>query len=429
MPGVSIFVKGTTLGTLADVNGKYTLTVPDPKSVISFSFIGYNKQEITLAGQRVLDVRMAQSVEALEEVVVVGYGTVKKSDLTGAVGSIKSEDFNKGVVDSPQNLIAGKIPGVQIIQNSSEPGGGFSVSVRGVSSINAGTEPLYVIDGLPLDNSPVVGGGASGKGSRNPLSSINPNDIESIEVLKDASASAIYGARGSNGVVLIATKKGKSGKLKIVYDYYLGVQNIARKMDLLNANDYQSILNNLLDKGATNAAKSERVTEIINGGTDWQKEVFRDNAKVKNHNLSVSGGNQNTSFFIGLNYFNQEGIVKNSSFEKYGLRLNIDHKVRDNLKFGVNINSLYHKDGYVPGGDFGGNSLTGVLNNVRNYDPTVPVYSENGDYYRSEFMGLLIDNPVAILNGYKTSANAYRTFGVLYGEYKFLHDFTFGRFY
>ena len=423
LPGVTVKIKGTTKGTITNVNGDYSLSNISEDATLVFSFVGMRTQEVVIGSQTLINLTMEVDAIGIEEVVAIGYGTIKKRDLTGFVASVKSDNFNKGVVNSPEELMAGKLPGVQIIQNSSEPGGGFSVSIRGVSSINAGTEPLYVIDGLPIDNSPVVGGTSSMRGSRNPLSSINPNDIESIEVLKDASASAIYGARGANGVIIITTKKGLKGGLKVGYNYYQGVQSIANKFDILNAKDYQSILNKLLDDGANNASESERVTEIVDGGTDWQDEVYRKNASVSSHDLSISGGNERTIFFIGLNYFNQEGIVKRSSFERYGLRLNIDHNIKDNLKFGVHLNNSYTKDNFIPGG-FGGNS-NGVLNSARNYDPTIPVYSSDGEYARSTFMGLLFDNPVALLNGNVSSANAYRTIGSLYGEYNIFSDLTF----
>lgn len=423
LPGVAVVVKGTTQGAVTNVDGEYTITNLPENATLQFSFVGMRTQEIVVGNQNTINVSMLEDAIGIEEVVAIGYGSVKKRDLTGSVSSVKSENFNDGVINSPEELMAGKLPGVQIIQNSSEPGGGFSVSIRGVSSINAGTEPLYVIDGLPIDNSPVVGGTSSMRGSRNPLSSINPNDIESIEVLKDASATAIYGARGANGVIIITTKKGLKGGLQVNYDYYQGVQSSVKRFDILDAKDYQSILNKLLDDGATNAAESERVTEIIDGGTDWQNEVYRKSASVSSHNLSISGGNERTIFFIGLNYFSQEGIVKKSSFERYGLRLNIDHSAKDNLKFGVHLSNSYNKDNFIPGG-FGGNS-GGLLNSARNYDPTVSVYSADGDYSRSTFMGLLFDSPVALLNGDVSSANAYRTIGSLYGEYNFLPDFTF----
>ncbi len=418
LPGATIQEKGTTNGTITDVEGRFLLEVPED-ATLTISFVGYVTREISLNGRTVLDVSLEADVSALEEVVVVGYGTQKKSDVTGAVTSLRSDDFNQGVVSSPQDLIAGKVSGVQVIQNSAEPGGGFSVSIRGVSSINAGTAPLYVIDGMPIDNSPALSGGASGRSSRNPMASINPNDIESIEILKDASATAIYGARAANGVILITTKSGKSGKTKVNYDFYAGVQKITKKLDVLTPVEYQTVLNDLLDQGATNASEFERVTSLDNGGTHWQDEVLRDGG-VMSHNLSVSGGNEKTNYFLGLNYFNQEGVLKKTSFERYGLRLNVDNVVSDQIKLGVKLNTTFHNDEYVPGG-LGGND-GGVLYAAYNYDPSISIYEANGDFARSDFMAP-IDNPIALLEGKKNTANAYRTFGTLYGEYNFLPDF------
>ncbi|GAA5219957.1 TonB-dependent receptor [Membranihabitans marinus] len=419
--GVNVLVKGTDIGTATDFDGKFVLNDVDENAVLVLSYIGYQTLEVPVAGKSNVSVTLFEDSQTLDEVVVVGYGTQKKSDLTGAVSSLKNEDFNQGMVNSPQDLIAGKISGVQIVQNSPEPGGGFSVSIRGVSSINAGTEPLYVIDGMPIDNSPVVSGGASGNGSRNPLSSLNPNDIESIEVLKDASATAIYGARGANGVILITTKSGKSGDLKVNYDYYLGIQSITKKLDILSPNEYQTVLNDLLDAGAINATGTERVTDLVDGGTNWQDHIFR-NAKVSSHNLSISGGNSATKYFLGINYFDQEGILKKTSFKRYGLRLNLDHKVNQRLLFGAKINTILHHDEYVPGG-VGGND-GGVLYSAYNYDPSGSIYDDNLEYYRSNFMAP-IDHPIALMNGRKNEANAYRTFGTLFGEYEFLPDLKF----
>src|SRR5699024_365410 len=316
-------------------------------------------------------------------------------------------------------LMQGKVSGVQIVRNSSEPGGGVSVSVRGASSINAGTGPLYVVDGLPIDNSPVVTGtGNEYVGTRspsNPLSTINPADIKSIEVLKDASATAIYGARGANGVIIITTKNGSAGRLKMNYNAYFGVQNVAHKIDLLKPKEYKEVLNNLIAEGA--ASSENEVGKIINGGTNWQDEIFRKDAFVQNHNLSFTGGSKKAQYFVSLNYFDQDGVVKSSSFKRYSARVNLTLQATEHLELGLNLNTTYSKNDYAPIG-FGINGEAGTIYGALNFDPTLPVRDAAGKYKVSSFLDL--DNPVAQLYGKNAVSNSYRTYGTVYGKYTIL---------
>ncbi|MEL7343057.1 MAG: TonB-dependent receptor plug domain-containing protein, partial [Bacteroidota bacterium] len=258
--------------------------------------------------QKTIDVALAPSDSYLDEVVVIGYGTVRKSDLTGSVASIKADDLTPGANISVEQMLQGRTAGVLISQKSGEPGSAMSVKIRGASSISAGNEPLYVIDGLPVNNAAVISGTGAGfvgsQNPRNPLNGLNPNDIESIEILKDASATAIYGARGANGVVLITTKKGSGGELRVTYDGYYGMQTVANQLDLLSATDYQRVLNAIIDEGGGNPG--ERVEEIQGEGTDWQAQLYRD-APVQNHNVSFAGGSANSRYFVSLNYFDQDG--------------------------------------------------------------------------------------------------------------------------
>tara|TARA_R110002072_G_scaffold264748_1_gene423582 strand:+ start:56449 stop:59472 length:3024 start_codon:yes stop_codon:yes gene_type:complete len=423
LPGVNILLKGTTVGTVTDLDGNYSINVTDGSSTLVFSMIGFENQEAEVGSRSIIDIILSEDISALDEVVVVGYGTVKKSDLTGSVGVLKKEDFNAGVITSAEQLLAGKIPGVQVVQNSAEPGGAISVNIRGVGSVNSGTSPLYVIDGLPMDNSLAVSGSGSNfdqKTSRNPLSSLNPGDIESIEVLKDASSTAIYGARGANGVILITTKKGSTGALKTNYDFYLGVQNVAKKLDVLNPTEYQSILNSIIEDGG--GSESERVNDLQGAGTNWQDQVYQDNALVQSHNLSFTGGNDKTQFYAGLNYFDQDGVVKNSSYERFGFRLNLEHKVTDKFVLGTALNSTYTKDTYFPSG-FSINEGAGVLYSAYNYDPTISPYNADGSYNRSSFMTM--DSPLALINGKTSSSNGYRTFGTFYMQYFLTKELSF----
>lgn len=424
LPGVNILIKGTTTGSVTDIDGNYSISIPDAGGVLVFSMIGFEKQEAKVGTRSLIDITLLEDISSLDEVVVIGYGTVKKSDLTGSVSVLKKEDFNQGAIATPEQLIAGKMAGVQVVQNSAEPGGGMSINIRGVGSINSGTSPLYVIDGLPLDNSSAVSGAGerfpAPRTERSPLSSINPADIESIEVLKDASATAIYGARGANGVILITTRNGKKGKMKVSYDGYAGVQQVANKIDLLDADEYMTIINSIIESGG--GSNTDKVAAYDGDGTDWLDEVYNPNAGIQSHNLSMSGGNEATRYLISLNYFNQNGLVMNSSFERFGLRFNLDHKVDEKFHTGINLSSNYSKDQFTPGG-FQLNEQAGVVFAAMQMDPTLNVKDEDGDHVISQHIN--VDNPVALANGKRGIGNTYRTFGSIYGEYFFTPEFSF----
>ncbi len=313
-------------------------------------------------------------------------------------------------------MIQGKSAGVQIIQNSSQPGGGISVRIRGTGSINAGNSPLYVIDGLPLsDSNPVAEGGVPGfvnnRVPRDPLNIINPADIASIEILKDASATSIYGARAANGVVLITTKTGSKSKMKVDYNGYVGFQSVTKKVDLLSAQEYQNAINDIIDDGG--GTDADRVNQIMNGGSDWQDVIFR-MAPVQNHGLTFSGGNNTGNYYVSLNYFDQEGVVESSGFERYTARLNFQSTGSDKFKFGTNITASYSKDDFVPLG-FGINEFTGAIYPALHYDPTISARGANGNFARNSTF--TIDNPLAVALGSDAIHNNIRTLGNVYGEY------------
>ncbi|WP_232302830.1 SusC/RagA family TonB-linked outer membrane protein [Draconibacterium sediminis] len=422
LPGVTVLFKGTTNGTVTDINGYYELPVAEGK-ILVFSFVGMKSQEVRLEGQTKIDVTLEVDAIGIEEVVAIGYGVVKKSDLTGAVSSLKKDDMNTGVTATVDDLLLGKSAGVQITQASAEPGGGITIQIRGASSINAGSGPLYVIDGLPISAGSVVSGTgaeiANTRTPRNPLNDINPSDIESIEILKDASATAIYGARGANGVIIVTTKKGSAGKIRVTYNGYTGVQQSTKTVDVLNAQDYQRILNEILDTPGSNVSESERVTEIIDGGTNWQDELLRTGV-VQSHALSFTGGNDATKYFASLNYFNQEGVIINSAFERYDARLNIDHKSGD-FHFGANFATSYTHDDFLSYG-YDTNEAAGVLYSAINFDPTLPIFGDDGRYMTSSLINT--DNPLALANGEISKAENYRTFGTVFGEYTILPGWT-----
>ena len=417
--GASIRIKNASGGISTDSSGRFRLDVPNANGILVISSVGYATQEVAIRNRAAIEVRLTSTSASLNDVIVVGYGTQRKRDVTGSVISLRPENFNKGASASLNQLLSGKAAGVRVVQNSNEPGGGIAVNIRGAGSVSAGSDPLYVIDGLPLDNTaPVTGTGRSYVTTntvRSPLNSINPADIESIEVLKDASATAIYGARGANGVILITTKRGKDGGARVNYGAYVGLQNAVNTLQLLNAQEYMTALNDIIASGGGSA--SEKVTGIQNGGTDWQKQIYQPNAVIQNHNISVSGGNAKTTYFLGLNYFNQNGVVVTSALKRYGVRFNLTSAISDKFSVGANISTSYTQDNFAPEGN-GFNEISGTVYAAINMDPTIAIRDQNGRYQRSPYV--TIENPLAIVYGKKANAAAYRTFGTVYGTYNIL---------
>jgi len=379
LPGVTVLIKGTNIGTATDAAGNFSLDAPSNAGTLIVSFIGYVTQEVAINNRTTINVALASDAKALEEVVVVGYGTVKKSDVTGAVVSLKASELTPGANVNVQQLMQGRASGVQISQRSGEPGSAMSVKIRGASSISAGNDPLYVIDGLPVnDGAPVSGTGANftaNPNPRNPLNSLNPTDIESIEILKDASATAIYGSRGANGVVLITTKRGASGSVKVNYNGYYGIQKVANSVDVLNAQEYHDVLNAIIEAGGGSAG--ERVADNFGAGTDWQSDIFQ-TASTQSHDLSFSGGNTNSKYYVSLGYFDQEGVVLNSSTTRYSARINFENAISKKYAFGINLASSYIKDNINSFGT-GINEQGGALYSAIYYDPTAPIYTSTGE--------------------------------------------------
>jgi len=415
LPGVNVIIKGTTTGTVTAVDGSFSLEVPDDAQILIFSFVGYISQEVSIGSQSTINVALLQDVQALDEVVVIGYGTQTKREITGAVAKIDEKSFVPSVNASVEQLIVGKVPGVQVVQNSGEPGGGMSVDIRGIGSINAGSQPLYVIDGLPIDNSVLISGTGNQvtptRSPRNPIGFLNPADIESIEILKDGSAAAIYGARGANGVILITTKSGSAGDLKVDYSGYAGFNEVHNRLDLLNPEQYMDGINDLINAGGGDP--SELVDGIIDGGTDWQDVIFRDKAFVQKHNLSFSWGNETTNYLVSVNATDEDGLIKNTSFTRYGARFNLNHST-EKFNFGVNMTTSYVNDIFVPNG-FDVNLRGGAINAAKLWDPTRPIRDENGDYYTTDLYD--IDNPEAIITGNHMQGDRYRYLGSLFAEY------------
>lgn len=298
--GVNVVEAGTTNGTITNLDGKYEIRVGRNASLV-FTYIGYKTKTVPVNGKTQLDVTLDADVLGLEEVVVVGYGQMKRADVTGSVVSVSGDAIQKSVVTSIDQILQGRAAGVQIQQNSGMPGASSSIRIRGINSLNASNEPIFVIDGVIID-------GSSASGSENPLSSINPSDIVSMDVLKDASATAIYGSRAANGVIMITTKKGQKGEAKITYNGYTGWQEMPNKLEMMNLQEY-AIHKNARTEAAIVMGDDFFVrAELLGAGTDWQSEMFS-KAPMTSHNISMTGGNEQVNYAIGAGYLNQNGIA------------------------------------------------------------------------------------------------------------------------
>ncbi len=411
LPGVNVLVKGTSTGTVTDADGKYSLDAP-PTGTLVFSFIGMKTLETDINNQTVINMTMDADISQLDEVVVVGYGTQKKSDFTGSISSVSAKEIKAVPVASLSQALQGRAAGVLVTQTSNAPGGGVSIRIRGGNSIQGENEPLYVIDGYPIinENGPTI----------------SPNDIESIEILKDASATAIYGSRGANGVVIITTRRGKAGKPSILFESYYGVQEVRKKLDMLNATELAKLVNEgIANVNADNVGKpgfpkapafTDEQIAALGEGTDWQDEIFR-SAPMSNYQLTLSGGDDKTQYSVSGNIFNQDGIIINSNYKRTSFRLNLDRKVTDKLKLSNSLTIAHSVNNAITSDTDGGNSA-GVVYAALNFSPTVPVYNPDGTYTIDNRAGAIkISNPVAYANETKNRAANTRLLGNVTGEY------------
>lgn len=413
--GVSIQVKGTTIGTATDADGNFTLNTSAAQPVLVFSYVGFEKKEVSVTSKKSLSVTLNSESKSINEVVVVGYGAVRKRDVTGAVSAVKEKDFNVGVIAAPTQMIQGRVAGVNVTSNGGEPGAGTTVRVRGSNSIRSGQDPLYVVDGVPLDitdsqpqGASVTGVGESAK--KNPLNFLNPDDIESIDVLKDASATAIYGSRGANGVIIVTTKKGKEGKGKVSYSGYYGVSYLPSKYPVLSADEYRKFItdNSLtLNDGKAN--------------TDWQDEIFR-TAQVQSHSLSYGGGNGGTSYRASLSYLDQDGIIKKTGIEKYTGRFNISQRTfNDKLLIEGSLTASRNNDQRAPIGESGGVEGDMLLSALK-MNPTFPVYNADGTYNQPSKD---VRNPLAMINLTNDRTQTDRILANVAGTYTILNGLTY----
>ena len=391
LPGVNVVVKGTSTGTVTDADGTYGLEAPSPNDTLVFSYVGFLTREVPIAGRSAVDVEMGADEVLLDDVVVVGYGQQKRRRITGAVSSVEVEAINDLPVKSIDEALAGKIPGVQVQQMTGAPGGGINIRVRGTGSLSAGTQPLYVIDGFP------VGTNEDLSVRDNPLSTISPEDIASIDVLKDASATAIYGSRGANGVILITTKQGKAGEPRFEFDSYVGSQQLFRKIDLTNAWEYAELYmeaqNHLwVDMDPENNSPTDpnevrpqnrqiapwyrHVYDNRLEGTDWQDELYQ-NAPMQSYALTASGGTERARYYVSGSLFDQQGIIQNSDFTRYSMRVNLDAKLSDRLAIGLNLSPTYTQSTRTL--SEGVPWTNGMVLRTLLQNPTYPARDEEGD--------------------------------------------------
>lgn len=462
--GATVMVKGTATGTITDFDGNFSLDATDGAN-LEISYVGYQSQQIKAISGKLLAVTLKEDTEILDEVVVVGYGTQRKRDVTTSIASVRASDLKGQPVSSMAEAMAGKMPGVQITQGTGAPGSSLQIKVRGTGTITAGTSPLYVVDGVPL--------------AKDQLNTFNMNDVESIEVLKDASSAAIYGSRGSNGVVLITTKKGTSGKTTVTYGGYYAWQSVSKKIDMLDAYEYAELAydarnNTYVDKmesinrkriAAGNSPLPFSISDnnalrlknsgndyntivpmelipYLNGtpgltNTDWQDEIYR-TAGMQNHTVSASGGSDKIKYYVSLDYLNQDGIIINSDFKRYGARLNLD--VSEGIfKFGITLNpSLTIENKVNSDGAYNSNG-GGVVASALHSSPIFPVYNDDGSFcfaqnsWSADTETIMDDgsikrgnsqtqvwNPVALAMLQKDEKKASRIFGNIYGEVAFL---------
>lgn len=416
LPGVTVLVKGTSIGTSTGADGSFSLSVPE-NSTLVFSSIGYKNQEIAVTGATsTIAVRLSDDAQGLSEVVVVGYGTQSRQDVTTAVTSVSAAAIERQPVAGFDQALQGQAPGVQVTAPSGAPGAGINVRVRGNSTLNLNASPLYVVDGVPIipeyQQEIAVGGQRL-----NPLNTINPNDIESIDVLKDGAAAAIYGVRAANGVVVITTKHGKVGQAQVGLNVYYGRQYLRKKLDVLNAQQFAQEFNDI-QAGAGLAPGFTDVNNPSPNNTDWQDAVYRPGYQ-QNYQLNVSGGTEKTRYYVSGGYFNQQGISLNSGFDRYNFKINLTQELSNRFRVGTNLNlSRSHTNGSVRSEAALGNAGTvlGALSQI----PTIPIYNPNGTYGVNPFNQS--DNPVGNLLESTTQAVVYQAVGNLYGEFDVLKN-------
>lgn len=429
IPGVSIKIKGSNKGTMSETNGSFKIDAPKNSSLL-LSYLGYSPEEINVGEiNKSVNVKLKPINSQLDQVVIIGYGEVKKKDLTGAISSLSASDIKNTPQAGIDQMLQGRVAGVSVTQNSGAPGGGISVKIRGISTFGS-TEPLYVIDGVPIygsDSKDAISAAGDGETNMSAVNFLNPEDILSVDILKDASATAIYGSRGSNGVVIITTKKGKAGDSKINVDSYKGVQTIASNIDLMNLKQYAVYKNDIADFTGTERSPLYANVDLLGTGTDWQKEIFQ-SADMENYQMALSGGKDGLTYYISGNYFNQQGIVTGSGFKRKSIRANVESQIKPWLKLGLNA-TFGNTNQAITLTNNANNSYANVIAMTIQQAPDVPVRNVDGTFGGpSDIDGLGAmsgANPVAQASTWKTNLDRNKLQSNVYLQAKFLKDFTF----
>ena len=435
LPGVNIVVVGTTTGVVTDIDGKYSIDVSSENVVLNFSYVGYLAQQIEVSGRNVINIQLVSDIQNLDEVVVVGYGVQKKSVVTAAISRVSTDDLANTAPTRVEDVLKGKVSGVQITQSSGQPGADSKVRIRGIGTVN-NSDPLYIVDGMPVD------GG---------IDYLNPVDIQSVEILKDAASAAIYGARAANGVILVTTKTGTAGKLNINYDVSYGWQNPWKKKSVLNATEYMTVMNEAaINDGKAPVYTAQQIASA-GAGTDWQDETFYYNAPIQSHQLSLNGGTEKITYFLSLGYFDQAGIVggdyDKSNFKRWSIRSNNTYNVYENnsrsflnkIRLGMNLGYSRTKSSSVEANSEYGS----ILGSALAFDPTVPVYASNPDSVLKARPRAVKDkdgrvfslppagfqeiaNPVAMLNSpNRSEGNADKFVSTFWGELDVVKNLKF----
>jgi TonB-linked SusC/RagA family outer membrane protein len=413
--GANVVEKGTTNGVITGIDGDFSINVK-PGSTLVISYLGYTSQEIKVGSQSIINVTLKEDSELLDEVVVVGYGTMKKSDLSGASVSMGEDKIKGSIITNLDQSLQGRAAGVTAVSTSGAPGSSSSIRVRGQATINANAEPLYVIDGVIVQSGGQSGadyglGDALGNGSVStisPLSTINPQDIVSMEILKDASATAIYGAQGANGVVLITTKRGKAGEAKFSYDGMVAVQRQTKRLDTMNLREYAGYYNDLVNMGEATSSNYLSDLSLLGKGTNWQDAIFQ-TALQHQHQISAQGGSEKVQYYVSGSYMNQDGTIIGSNFERFSVRTNLDAQMKKWLKLGLSA-TFSNTDESLKLAD----SDEGLINYSLTTIPSIPIYNVDGSYSSVSQEGYSNPNPVAmalmddiLLNRKKLTGNIF----------------------
>lgn len=423
----TVKVKGERISTVTDANGRFQLAVPAGAKVLLISYVGAKEQEVPIEGKSTVLLTLNVAESKLNEVVVIGYGTAKRSDVSSAVSSVKAKDLKDLPVAGIDQALQGKVAGLTVTNNSGQPGGGVSVKVRGVTTINS-NDPLIVIDGVPFFNNTRSSagyaglGGSDGQTGNSIMASLNPGDIESIDVLKDASAQAIYGSQAANGVILITTKKGKNGEGKITYDMYYGQQQVQKKLDLMNLQEFATYQNSVAPLLGLAPSDELKDPSVLGSGTDWQEAMFQ-HGEIQNHQLSFSGGKDKTNYYLSLNYFNQKGILIGSDFKRYTTRFNLDHQLKSWLKIGFSTNASRSIQNVTLADAAEGTIWWGGVQS-----PLIPVKNLDGTWGGGTTIGGFQygqDNPIARSFYRGNTSTNWQVFGSTYADAQIMKDLSF----